>query len=71
MDGLNNEQILEKYQNKIEKKGFFSFYFHPSYEVKYKVKILSKIIGLLKEKKEILTFTEIAEKWKDENTADL
>ena len=71
MEGLGGREILEKYQKSIGKNGFFTFYFHPSYEVKYKSNLLRKIIETIKENKRIRTFEEIARKWKDENTPDL
>jgi undecaprenyl phosphate-alpha-L-ara4FN deformylase len=69
--GVNEGEILEAYKNGIERKEFFTFYFHPSYEVNYQAGLLRKIITLLKEKKEVLTFSEIAKKWKDENSSNL
>jgi peptidoglycan/xylan/chitin deacetylase (PgdA/CDA1 family) len=71
MEGLNNRQILIKYQKEIEKNGFFTFYFHPSYEVAYKTELLKEIIRLLQERAKILTFGEIAKKWDNENSSDL
>jgi undecaprenyl phosphate-alpha-L-ara4FN deformylase len=71
MAGVNEGEILEAYKNEIERKEFFTFYFHPSYEIKYKPNLVKKIIGILKEKKEVLTFSEIAKKWKDENSSNL
>lgn len=71
IDGLNNRQVLKKYQKEIEKRGFFTFYFHPSYEVKSRFELLSEIIQLVQERAELLTFADIAKKWNDENTADL
>lgn len=71
IDGLNNRQVLKKYQKEIEKRGFFTFYFHPSYEVKSRFELLSEIIQLVQERAELLTFADIAKKWNDENTTDL
>ncbi len=71
MEGLNDLQILRKYQKAIEKNGFFTFYFHPSYEVKYKTELLKEIIRLMQDRTELLTFDEMARGWKNENTPDL
>lgn len=71
MDGLSEGEIMKKYQMGIEKNGFFTFYFHPSYEMNYQTDLLRKIITLVKEKKEVITFGEMAKKWKNENSANL
>jgi peptidoglycan/xylan/chitin deacetylase (PgdA/CDA1 family) len=69
--GANDGEIQKAYKNEIEKNGFFTFYFHPSYEMNYQTRLLRKIITLLKEKKEVRTLGEIAKKWKNENSANL
>lgn len=71
MEGLSDKQVMKEYQNEIERNGFFTFYFHPSYEIKYETKLLKEIIQLVKKKFEVLTLGKIAKRWKDENTADL
>jgi peptidoglycan/xylan/chitin deacetylase (PgdA/CDA1 family) len=71
MEGLDEREILGKYQKAIENNGFFAFYFHPSYEVKYKSTLLRKIIENVKENKKIRPLGEIARTWNDENTPDL
>jgi len=55
----------------LEARQFFTFYFHPSYEVKYRRELLGEIIRLVQKEAEILTFAKIAENWNNENPSDL
>lgn len=71
IDGLNGGKILQTFKQELEARRFFTFYFHPSYEVKSRRELLNEIIWLVQKKAEILTFAKIAEKWNNENTADL
>ncbi|MEE8400864.1 MAG: polysaccharide deacetylase family protein [Candidatus Hydrothermarchaeaceae archaeon] len=70
-EGLGEGRIFDAYMQELIKRRFFTFYFHPSYEVKTSMELLDKVIRNLKEFTEILTFAEIAGKWKNENIADL
>lgn len=71
IDGLNDRRILQIFGQELETRPLFTFYFHPSYEVNLRFGLLNEIIRLMQEEVEILTFAEIAERYNDENPADL
>jgi len=71
IEGLNGRKILQTFGQELEARQFFTFYFHPSYEVKYRRELLGEIIRLVQKEAEILTFAKIAENWNNENPSDL
>lgn len=71
MDGSNDGKILQTFKRELGTRRFFTFYFHPSYEVKFRLELLEEIIRLVQKEAEILTFAKIAEKWNNENPSDL
>lgn len=70
-DGLNDSRILQTFKQEIGARHFFTFYFHPSYEARYRPALVKNIIEILKDTHEVLTFAEIADRCKNENTPDL
>ncbi|MEE8403303.1 MAG: polysaccharide deacetylase family protein [Candidatus Hydrothermarchaeaceae archaeon] len=62
--GLEDREIFQNFERGLDAEGSFTFYFHPSYEAKYRAGLLSEIIHFAHKNAEILTLAEIAGRWK-------